>query len=127
LYVSVPASTEAVTNPNTTDIRSESFFISGDLIKNDGVDIPTQLTSRCEFSPNKEQNERANDRQDETGWVKLRTWLRSGKQASDQSPDDRATDAEQRSHYESEMLRTRHYGPCDQANDEPDNYGPNDM
>jgi len=83
--------------------------------------FPRNYTSRCEFSPNKEQNDRADNRQDETRRVKRRTWLRFGKQASDQSPDDRATDAEQRGHYESEMLRTRHYGSCDQANYKPDN------
>jgi len=58
------------------------------------ADIPAQLKSRCEFSPNIEQNDRADDRQDETRRVKLRTWLRFGKHASDQSPDDRATDTE---------------------------------
>ena len=33
-------------------------------------DIPTQLKSRCEFSPDKQQNDRADNRHDETGSMK---------------------------------------------------------
>ena len=90
-------------------------------------DIPTQLKSRCQFSPDIEQNDSANHRQDETCRVKLRTWFGFGKNAGDQSPNDRATDPKQRGHYESEMLRTRHYSAGDQTNEEPDNDGPNDV
>jgi hypothetical protein len=86
-----------------------------------------EFKSRCEFSPDKEQNDRANYRQDETRSVKLGTWFGFGKNARDQSSDDRATDAEQCGHYESEVLRTRHYGACDQTDKEPDNNGPKDV
>ena len=73
-----------------------------------------------EFYPNKEQNDRANDGHDEAGGVKRRTWLRFGKQTADQSPDDRATYPEECGHYETEMLRARHDGACDQTHDETD-------
>jgi len=51
------------------------------------------LASR-QFSQNKEQNDRADDRDDQTGGVKRRTRFRLGKQAADHSTGDRATDAE---------------------------------
>ena len=52
--------------------------------------------------------------------MKRRTRLRFGKQAADQSTDDRAADAKQRRHYESEVLRARHDGACDPTDDETD-------
>jgi len=67
----------------------------------DPADIPTQLRLRCQFSPNEEQNDRANDRQDEARWIKRRTWLRFGEQTSDPSPDDRAADPKEARHSES--------------------------
>ena len=80
-----------------------------------------------EFYPNKEQNYRADDRHDEAGRVKRRTWLRFGKQAADQSPYDRATDSEERCHYETEMLCARHDGARDQTDDKTDNDVPDDV
>jgi len=59
--------------------------------------------------------------------MKLGTRFRFGKEASDQSSDDRTTDPEQGGHYESEMLRTRHYSACYQTDKEPNNDGPNDV
>jgi hypothetical protein len=80
-----------------------------------------------QFCPNKEQNDRADDRQDETGGMKGRTRCRLGKQPADKSADDRATDTEYCSHYETEMLYTRHNAACDQTNDEADNDVRNDV
>jgi len=59
--------------------------------------------------------------------MKRRTGLRLGKQPSDKPPYNRATDSKQRSHYETKVLRTRHYGARDQTDNEPDNDGPNDV
>jgi hypothetical protein len=82
---------------------------------------------RRQFSPDKEENDRADDRQDETRRMKCGTWFRFGKQASDESADDRATDTEQSSQYETEMLYARHDRACDQTDDETDNDVPNDV
>jgi hypothetical protein len=84
-------------------------------------------SSGHQFYPNKEQNDRADDRQDETRWMKRGTGFRFGKQARDQSADDRPTDTDQRRHYETEMLSTRHNSACDQPDDEADNNVPNDV
>ena len=59
--------------------------------------------------------------------MKLGTWFRFGKQASDQTADDRATDAKQNCHYENEMLRAWHDGACNEPDNETDNDGPNDV
>ena len=83
--------------------------------------------ARRQFYPNKEQNDRAYDRHDETCRMKRRTRFRFGKQASDQSADDRATDTDERRHYETEMLSARHDRACDQPYDETDNDVPNDV
>src|SRR5206468_5524411 len=56
-----------------------------------------------QFSPNKKQNDRADDRQDESRWMKRGAWFRFGKQAANQSADDRTTDAEQSCHNQTEM------------------------
>ena len=64
------------------------------------------------LSPDKEYNDRADDRHDETGGVKSRTWLRFGEQSADQSTDNRSTDPKQRCHYESEVLGPGHNGAC---------------
>ena len=82
---------------------------------------------RRQFSPNKEQNDRADDRQDQTRRMKRGTWFRFGKQASDQSANDRATDTKQRGQYEAEMLNARHNSACDETDDETDNDVPNDV
>src|SRR5438034_11478948 len=74
-----------------------------------GMRIPS---SGHEFYPDKEQDDRADDRHDEPGGMKRRARLRLGKQPADQSADDRAPDAKQRGHYETEMLRARHNGSC---------------
>ena len=80
-----------------------------------------------QFYPNKEQNNRANDRQNEARWMKRGAWLRLGKQATDQSADDRATDAEESRHDETEMLYARHNSACDQTDDETDDDVPDDV
>src|SRR5436190_4145096 len=89
-----------------------------------GMRIPS---SGHEFYPDKEQDDRTDDRHDEPGRMKRRTWLRFGKQSADQSADDRPSDPKQRGHYETEMLRTRHDGTCDQTDDETDNDVRNDV
>jgi hypothetical protein len=80
-----------------------------------------------QFYPNEQQDDRADNRHDETGRMKRRTWLWLGEQSADQSPDNRATDANQRSHYETKVLRTRHNGSCNQTDDETDYDVPNDV
>jgi len=59
--------------------------------------------------------------------MKRRTRFRFGKQASDQSADDRAADTNQRRHYETEMLSARHDRECNQTDDETNNDVPNDV
>ena len=49
---------------------------------------PSEVIMLSIFHRSREQNDRSNDRQNETGRVKLRTWLRFGKEAADQSPDN---------------------------------------
>src|SRR5207237_10451957 len=85
------------------------------------------LLARRQFYPNKEQNDRADDRHDETRRMKRRTRFGFGKQASDQSADDRAADTDQRRHYEPELLSARHNRACDQPDDETDNDVPADI
>jgi hypothetical protein len=80
-----------------------------------------------QFYPDKEENNRADDRHDKTGRMKSRAWFRFGEQAADQSAEDRATDPEQRGHDETELLRPWHDGACDQTDDETDDDGPNDV
>src|SRR5437588_11554377 len=58
---------------------------------------------------------------------KRRAWFRLGKQTSDQSADDRASDTEYRSHYETEMLRARHNRSCNQTDNEANNDVPNEV
>ena len=84
-------------------------------------------SSGHEFYPNEEQNDRPNERHDETGRMKCRPRLRFGEQAADQSPYNRATNSEKRSHYETEMLCARHDGARDQTDDETDNDVPDDV
>ena len=45
--------------------------------------LAVQRPSSCESSPNEKQNDRADNRQDETGRMKRRTLRRFGKQAAD--------------------------------------------
>jgi hypothetical protein len=85
------------------------------------------LLARRQFYPNKEQNDRADDRHDETRRMKRRTRFRFGKQASDQSADDGTTDTDQCRHYETEMLSARHDRACNQPDDEANNDVPNDV
>jgi hypothetical protein len=59
--------------------------------------------------------------------MKSGTRFRFGKQTSDQSSDDGATDTEQRGHYETEMLHARHDPACDQTDNETDNDVPKDV
>jgi hypothetical protein len=80
-----------------------------------------------QFYPNKEQNDRADDRHDETCRMKRRTRFRFGKQAADQSADDRATDTEQRGNDETEILSAGHDRACNQPDDETDNDVPNEV
>lgn len=79
-----------------------------------------------QFYPDKEQNNRADDRQNESGWVKGGAGSGLGENPRDQATDDRAADAEQRGSDETEMLRPWHNGarnPTDNKadNDRPDN------
>ena len=59
--------------------------------------------------------------------MKRGAWLRPGKQAGNQSADDRATDAEDRRHDETEMLYAWHDSACEQPDYEADNDVPNDV
>ena len=59
--------------------------------------------------------------------MKRRARFRLGKQAADQSTDDRAGDPKHRGHYETEMLGARHDGARDQTNDKTDNDVPDDV
>ncbi len=59
--------------------------------------------------------------------MKRRTRFRLGKQASDKSAHDRATDTEQRGHDETEILSPGHDRACDQPDDETDNDVPNEV
>ena len=93
--------------------------------EDDGSQMPS--LARRQFYPNKKQNDRADDRQDETCRMKRRTRFRFGKQACDQSADDRATDTDQRRHYETEMLSARHNRACNQSDDKTDNDVPNEV
>jgi hypothetical protein len=85
-------------------------------------DDSSQMTSlaRRQFYPNKKQNDRTDDRQNEARRMKRRTWFRFGKQASDQSANDRATDTDQPGHDETELLSARHNRACNQSDDETD-------
>ena len=59
--------------------------------------------------------------------MKRGAWFRSGKHAGNESADDRATDAQERRHYETEVLYSRHNAARDQPNYEADNNVPNDV
>ena len=80
-----------------------------------------------QFYPDKKQNDRADDRHDETGRMKCRTRLRFGKKATDQAADDGATDPQQCGHYETKMLSTGHNRARNQTDDETNNDVPNDV
>src|SRR5206468_10203072 len=62
---------------------------------------------RRQFSPDKKQNDRADDRQDQSRRMKRGPWFRFGKQAANQSADDRTADAEKSRHYEIDVLHSR--------------------
>ena len=59
--------------------------------------------------------------------MKRGAWFRSGKQAANQSADDRTADAEKSRHDETEVLYSGHNGARDQPNYEADNNVPNDV
>jgi hypothetical protein len=84
-------------------------------------------SSANQFYPDKEQNDCADDRHNETRRMKRRTRFRFRKQPSDKSADDGATDANQRRHYETEMLCAGHNRACDQPDNETDNDVPNEV
>ena len=84
-------------------------------------------SSSHQFYPNKEQNDCADDRHDETSEMKRGTRFRFGKQPPDQSADDRATDTKQGRQYETELLSARHNRACDQPDNETDNDVPNEV
>jgi hypothetical protein len=103
--------------------------LQGEQDENKKKTVITNFASsvRYQFYPNEEQNDRADDRHDETRRMKRGTWFGFGKEAADQSADDRPTDAKQGGQYETEMLCARHNGARDQPNDEADNNVPNDV
>ena len=59
--------------------------------------------------------------------MKCGTWFRFGKQAANQSTDDRTADAENSRHDETEVLYSRDNAPREQPNYEADNDVPNDV
>jgi hypothetical protein len=59
--------------------------------------------------------------------MKRGAWFRFGKQAANQSADDRTADAEKSRHDETDVLYSRHYGARDQPNYEANNNVPNDV
>ena len=83
--------------------------------------------SARQFKVDKEHDDRADNGHDETGRMKRRTRLRFREQPADESTDDRADYPEQRGHYETEMLRTRHDGAGNQTDDETDDDVPDDV
>jgi hypothetical protein len=83
--------------------------------------FPSASLCRDEFYPDKEQNNRTDDRQNESGWVKRGAGSGLGKNPRDQAADDRAANAEQRGGDETEMLRSRHNGARKPTDDKTDN------
>src|SRR5262249_34678968 len=104
--------------------KNETYCLPLCLERSRGMRMPLL---NHEFYPDKEQNDRADDRHDETGGRTCGHWIRFGKETADQSAQNRATDPEERRHYETEMLRAMHDGPCDQADNETDDYVPEDV
>ena len=80
-----------------------------------------------EFSPGPEQDNRADNRQDETGGMKRRPGRRFRKDPGDQAAHDGTTDAEKRCGDEAEMLHAGHDGARNPADNETDNDRPNDV
>src|SRR6516225_919148 len=107
----------------TSQRKTEALFASH-LSGSRAMRMPS---SGRQCSPNKEQNDGPDDRQDETSRMKRRTRRRFREQTGDQSTDDRAGDPKHRGHYETEMLGARHDGARDQTNDKTDNDVPDDV
>ena len=79
------------------------------------------------LAPGPEQDDRADDRHDESSWVKRRSRGRPREEPSNQTSDDGPANAEKRRHDEAEMLHTRHDGASDPSDNETDNDRPNDV
>jgi hypothetical protein len=74
--------------------------------------------------PNKEENDRADDRQDEPGRVKSGAWRRLGKEPCDQAANDGAADAEEGGVDKTKVLSTWHDRPRNPTDDKTDDDRP---
>src|SRR5207344_326246 len=74
-----------------------------------------------------QQDQRADDRHDESGRMEHRAVNWSTDQGTEETADDRAADAYERGHPESHVIDTRHNGARDQADDEADDDRPDNM
>ena len=79
------------------------------------------------LAPGPEQDNCADDRQNEAGWMKCGARCRFRKEACDQAAQDGAADAEKCGSDEAEMLHTGHNGARNPPNDETDDYRPNNV
>ena len=109
--------------------RNYRTRLQGEQDENEKRRVIRNLASsvRYQFYPNEEQNDRADDRHDKTRSMKRGTWFGFGKEAANQSADDRPTDAKQGGQYEPEMLCAGHKRACNQPDDKADNNVPNDV
>lgn len=128
----VPTSMRRKTPVQTRPLSLFSLRLRSVFLRPHAATVKSEIAGfaslrRRQFSPNKKQNDRANDRQDEARRMKRGAWCRFRKQASDQSANDRPSDAKQSRHDETHMLHTWHDSPCDQTDNETDNDGPNDV
>ena len=84
-------------------------------------------SSGGQFSPDKEQNQRANNRHDEARGMKRRAWRRLRKESGDQTADDGTADAQQAGKDEAKVLGTRHNFLGNPTTNETDNDRPDDV
>jgi len=79
------------------------------------------------LAPGPEQDDRANDRHDESSRMKRRSRCWPREEPPDQTAQDRSADAEKRRHDKAQVLHTRHDRARAQADNETDNDRPNDV
>src|SRR5205823_5506547 len=79
------------------------------------------------FAPGPEQDQRADDRHDESSRMKGRAGCRPREEPPDQTADDGSANAEKRGHDEGQVLHTWQDRARTQAHNETDNDRPNDV
>jgi hypothetical protein len=112
------------------DRQDKTAFVSPESKprpKNSLPRVQSVWLCRYQFYPDKEQNNRADDRQDKPSGMECRTGRGFGKNPRDQAADDRAADAEQRGGDEAEMLCSRDNGARNPTDDETDNDRPDNV